>query len=297
MGCSSSSSLPPQASTPQPKPVDATPILLGAAPPSGGNVHSRKGKFQIKLEGQWKDYDKDEHEILKRAYLVGQPNCKFQLRGQRYEYNFKIMKQKNLDTNKVRDIRPPPGMRPPKKPLLPTGPMIVITVRPGQAGKCITIADPNNTGQQIKVNVPKSAKPGSQMAVPIPAKGETVATVHNKQKSHSAAVKLAMGTGAVAAVGAVAVGGVILGDHLSDGTVAEAAGDVLGDDAGDVVAAATHWVEGAVADSADWVEAAVEDFPDWAEDAAADVGDFAEDTGDWLADAGEDIGDFVTDLF
>merc|ERR1719215_467077 len=105
--------------------------------------------------------------------------------------------------------------------------MTVIRVRPGQAGTMITIPDPNNPGQEIKVNVPKGAKAGSKMAVPVPAKGETVEAVREKQKKHGIAAKLAAGTTAVACVGVVAVGGVILGDHLSDGAVADFAGEHL----------------------------------------------------------------------
>ena len=69
-----------------------------------------KNKFQITLSGEWKDYSEEEDQILKQAYLVGQPNCKFHLRGQSYEYNFRNMIQRNLGSGKERKIRPPPHM-------------------------------------------------------------------------------------------------------------------------------------------------------------------------------------------
>jgi len=278
----SCNSNPPPAAAAQPKlqPVDGIPQ---AGP---GPLVKKDSKFQIMLSQKWEDYKADEDAVLKRAYLVGQPNCRFSLRGQKYEYNFKSMKQVNQGTGKERDIRPPQGMTAPKKPLLPTGSMTVIKVRPGQAGKMITIDDPNNPGKKIKVNVPKGAKVGQKMAVPIPEKGETIADVQKKQKSHSAGAKLLMGTAGVATVGALAVGGVILGEHLSDGAVSDAAGDAFGDGAADAISDATAWVEGAVAD-----------FPEWAEGVGEDIVDAGEVAIDWLGDAADDAGDFITSLF
>merc|ERR1719353_89477 len=125
-------------------------------------------------------------------------------------------------THKEREIRPPPGPRPPKHALLPTGPMVIITVGTGQPGQMITVPDPNNPGQKINVYVPPGAKPGSKMAVPLPGKGETVQAVQEKQKMHdekkkagwSTGGKVAAGGAGLVALGAVGVGGVILGDHL-----------------------------------------------------------------------------------
>lgn len=282
MGCGGSK----QADAPAPKPVDAQPIAAPTpvAPPAGKS--RRDLKFQIELSGKWEDYGREEDMVLKRAYLVGQPNAKFSLRGQHYEYNFTKMTQRNLGTKKERKIRPPPGMTAPKAPLLPKGAMVVITVRKGQAGKTIELNDPNNPGQKIQVNVPSGARPGQKMAVPVPDKGESVEKVQEKQKSHSTGAKLAMGTAGVAAVAGLAVGGVILGDHLSGGAV----GDAVGMDIG-----------GAVADAGAAIESTAGDVAAAAEVAAADVGDWAEgavdDVGDWLGDAVEDAGDFIMDLF
>jgi len=314
MGCGGSKAAEP-AQQPAAAPVEGQMIeqvapSAGAPTPhkSGGGKGGGKGKgkgassWQIKLDGNFKDYGKEEDAILKRAYMTGQKNAKFHLRGQSYEYNFKKMIQKNQDTKKERQIRPPnKGPKPPKKPLLPTGPMIIITVGSGQPGTMIEVTDPNNPGKKVQVFVPAHAKAGQKMAVPIPGKGEDVASVQAKQKKHdddqglksspwSTGGKAAAGGVAIVGLAAVGVGGVILGDHLAGGEMAATVGEAAAggfDDAGD-------WLADAAGDGgADAVDAA----GDWLEGAGEDIADFAVDAGDWLGDAGEDIGDFVMDLF
>jgi len=284
MGCKESRA----ASEPAPQAtIIATQGQLVEPGHGGGTHHGGKGKrtqplkWQVMLGNDWKDYEDQEDKILKRAYLVGQPNAKFSLRGQKYEYNFRSMMQQNLNTGKDRKIRPPPGPRPPKQPLLPTGPMVIVTVREGQAGTMISVKDPNNAGKTVNVFVPPGAKPGQKMAVPIPEKGESVSAVQEKQKKHddekkkkggwSTGGKVAATGAALVGVGAVGVGGVILGDHLAGGDM-------------------TSEIAGGVTDAA-------EDVADWATGAAEDVGDFAGDAVDWLGEAAEDVGDFIVDLF
>lgn len=269
--------------TPLPEEQQPKPKAKAKAKARAGPVDMKK-KFQIKLQGDWSDYEAKEDTILKKAYLVGHPNCKFHLRGQNYEYNFKSMKQINLGTHKEREIRPPPRFKPPAQALLPPGPMTVLTVRPGQAGTTVDIPDPNNKGQTIKVNVPAGAKEGQKMAVPLPEKGEKIEATVKKQAGYSTGAKLAMGTAGVGLAAGVALGGVILGDHLTGGTlgVSEAAADIAGD-AGEVIADTAE-------DAGEWVEGAAEDAGEWIEGAA-------EDAGDWLGDAAEDTGDFIMSLF
>merc|ERR1712151_687483 len=121
-----------------------------------------------------------------------------------------------------------------------------------------------------------------KMAIPIPKKGESVAEVQEKQKKHAeeqkAKGKWSTG-GKIAATGAalvaVGVGGVILGDHLAGGDMAETIGETIVDTAEDVGEAIGDFGEDAV---------------DW-------IGDGGEDAIDWLGDAGEDVGDFIMDLF
>jgi len=327
MGCSSSKATStPAAHTPvQTQPVQGQ-VLLGGSPGKHVSKGHGKGKgkgkgkgsgskWQIMLDGRFKDYGHEEDMILKRAYLTGQKNAKFHLRGQNYEYNFQKMIQKNKGTNKVRSIRPPCGPKPPSKPLLPTGPMIILTVRAGQPGTIISVADPNNRGQTVEVYVPAHAKVGAKLAVPIPAKGESVQDVQRKQEKHDAehgtktgwstGGKVAAGGAAALGVAAVGVGGVILGDHLAGGDMATSVGEAAVDDAGewvvdgvgDAVDAVGDWAPGAFESAGDWIEGAAEDVGEWAEGAGEDIVDFAGDAADWLGDAGEDIGDFVMDLF
>merc|ERR1719195_2198690 len=259
------------------------------------------------LSGDWKDYGEEEDGVLKRAYLVGQPNCRFNLRGQNYEYSFEDMKQKNLGTGKERRIRPPLGMTKPAAPLLPTGPMVVITVPPNSAGQTITINDPNNPGQTVQVQVPPNARPGAKMAVPVPEAGQSVEDVSTKQSKHMSAGAIAGTIGGVAVVaGGLAVGGVILGDHLSGGAVADAVGGALGDGAGDALGSVTDVAAGAVGDIGDAAaDAGLTDAAAGAADAVGDVagdvgdlaGDFGGAAGDWLGDSAGDAGDFVMSLF
>jgi len=277
MGCGSS----------QPPPQQPAPAPTPAAPSGGGGGGKRRpGKFQIKLSGQWQDYDDIEDRVLKRAFLIGQNSARFHLRGQDYEYNFRRMKQKNIKSSQQRDIRPPRGLTKPPSPILPPGSTVIISVPEGSAGKTIEIDDPNNKGQKISVNVPAGARKGQKMAVPIPEKGQTVQDVCKKQQGWSTGAKTAAGLAAVGTVGAAAVGGALVGDHLAGGTMAAdgaAAAADAGADAADAVA--------------DWAPGAADAAGDWGEGAADDIADFAEDAGDWLGDAAEDAGDWVMSLF
>jgi len=321
MGCGNSKAKSP-APVAQPVQGEVGQVTL-LAPAAGKCKGQGKGKgkgkgkgtshWQIKLEGQWKDYCKEEDMILKRAYMTGQKNANYDFRGQNYEYNFKKMLQKNKDSRKERSIRPPMGPKPPRKPLLPTGPMIILTVKTGQPGTVISVADPNNPGQNINVYVPPHAKVGAKLAVPIPQKGESVEDVQKKQQKHdedhgtktwSSGAKVGAGGAAVAGLAAVGVGGVILGDHLAGGdmagTIGEAAvdaGEWVADGATDAADAIGEWAPGAAEDVGDWAVGAAEDIGDWAVGAGEDIGEFAIDAADWMGDAAEDIGDFVMDLF
>mmetsp|Transcript_28697 Transcript_28697/g.66830 ORF Transcript_28697/g.66830 Transcript_28697/m.66830 type:complete len:232 (+) Transcript_28697:87-782(+) len=227
------------------------------------------GCFQVKLSGDWKNYDKDEDKILKRAFLAGFPNAKYTLRGQQYEVDFKKMTQKNLQSNKERDIRPPFKWKPPSAPVTAPGPTFCITVPPGSPGTTIEVDHPKEKGQRIAVNVPASAKVGQAMLVPIPSgppaplPTEAVTGEYKPEKKWSTGAKVAAATGGAVVVGGLAVGGALLGTEIAeegwDATMAE-----IGD-------AATTAGE-AVADGA---EAAV----------------------DWVGEAAETAGDFIMDLF
>jgi len=327
MGCSSSQPPPPAAANPQ-----ATQPKAQVAPAAGKGKGKGKGKakgkgkgkglaaqgikkdskFQIELSGKWEDYDKEEDAVLKRAFLVGQPNARYRIRDNDYEYQFADkMIQINKKTGKSRHIRSPWKMTAPKQALLPTGPMVVVAIPPGGA-KSMEIKDPNNPGKTITVALPPRARPGSKLAVPVPAKGESVTEVVKRQNKHgkewSTGAKVAAGA---AAVGAMAVGGVVLGEHLSGGAISswaesspelDAAGDWVAGAAGDVAdwaGGAAEWAEGAAGDAGDWIAGAAGDAGDWAGTAAGDIGEWtagaAEDVGDWAGEAAGDVGDGIGD--
>jgi len=233
-------------------------------------------KFQVKLGGEWKDYGNNEDKILKRAYMAGFPTAKFCLRGQSYTYDFLKMKQINSDSGKERSIRQPRKWKAPAKPLVPAGPTTVITVPAGSPGKTIQVAHPRVKGAFISVRVPSSARAGQAMLVPVPSESARSTKHASPEKvtptektsiaagsSWSTGGKVAASTAAVGAVFCGAVGGAVLGEHITehglDATL-EAAGDGIAD-------------------------------------AAEATGDFAVDAGEFLVDAGEDLGDFVMDLF
>lgn len=201
--------------------------------------------------------------------MTGFKTAKFNLRGQRYEYNFERMEQVNQATGKSRAIRPPRNWRPPSAPLVPAGRTTVVNVPSGAAGTTIQVPYPGKLGAFIAVKVPVSAKPGQAMLVPVPAEPcyatEAVGSVATpaRRSEWSTGAKVAGGAALVAGAGAAAVGGAILGEHIADhgwDATVDAAGDGL-------------------------------------VDAGETIGDWAVDAGDFVVDAGEDAGDFIMDLF
>eukprot|EP00930_Biecheleria_cincta_P018428 TRINITY_DN14360_c0_g1_i3.p1 TRINITY_DN14360_c0_g1~~TRINITY_DN14360_c0_g1_i3.p1 ORF type:complete len:251 (+),score=73.01 TRINITY_DN14360_c0_g1_i3:57-809(+) len=245
--------------------------------------------FQIKLSGNWKDYQGNEDKILKRAYLAGFPNAKYKLRGQQYEVDFAAGTQKNVKTGKAREIRPPFKWKRPEKPIVQAGPTICIKVPPGSPGTTIQVPHPKDKSQYIAVNVPGSAKVGAAMLVPVPdiSKGSSAidapaapaaaaaaADAPVEKKGWSTGAKVAAGGAGIIAVGGLAVGGAILGEHI-----AEEGWDATMADLGDVAVDAGEAIAGA------------------AEDAGEAIAGAAEDAGEWIAGAAEDAGDFIMDLF
>jgi len=233
-------------------------------------------KFQVKLSGNWRDFDPKEDQMMKRAYLLGHNEVNFMTHGQKYLYSFAAKKQKNMSTGKEHEIRAPFGMKRPSRPIVPAGPTVIIKVESGMQDKVIELDDPNNSGRTIKVHVPAHAKPGAKMAVPVPEKGEPPEAVVEKQrKGMGVGGKIGVGVGATVGVGGAVLGGVLLGDHLAGGTMAVDGAAAVADFAGDAGSAIAD-VAGDVGDA---------------------IADGAEDVGEWLVDAGEDIGEWVMNVF
>jgi hypothetical protein len=233
-------------------------------------------KFQVQLNGEWKDYGNQEDKILKRAFMAGFPCAKFQLRGQNYTYDFRRMVQINRDSGKERSIRKPLRWQAPSKPIVPPGPTTVITVPKGSPGTTIQVPHPQKKGMFIAIRVPASAKAGQAMLVPLPAESRpsdvraSESTGRASSAAESASGKASSSgwsTGgkvaAVAAVGGAAVGGAILGEHIAE-----------------------HGLE-----------ATVDGMGDGLADAGEATADFAVDAGEFIVDATEDLGDFVMELF
>jgi len=227
-------------------------------------------KFQVFLNGKFEDYSAEEDKILKRAYMAGFPNCKFSLRGQNYEYQFKPeMKQINKSSRRERVIRAPNRWKAPSAPIVPKGATTVVNVPAGSPGTEIFIAYPKQGGKFIKVAVPRTAKVGQAMLVPVPPvdqaydKSATEAATPSGGGGWSTGAKVAATGGAVVAVGGAAVGGAILGAHIAE-----------------------HGVD-----------ATVEVVGDGLEDVGEAIGEFAVDAGEFIVDAAEDTGDFIMDLF
>merc|ERR1712146_732393 len=81
---------------------------------------------------------------------------------------FKNMTQINKGTGKSRAIRAPNKWKAPREPLVPPGKTTVVNVPRGAPGTTIQVPYPGIPGAFIAVNVPKSAKPGQAMLVPVP---------------------------------------------------------------------------------------------------------------------------------
>jgi len=233
--------------------------------------------FQVKLSGEWKNYTPEEDKILKRAFLAGFPNCKYNLRGQNYEVDYQKMQQTNVASGKQRVIRPPPKWKAPSAPITKAGATFCITVPPGAPGTTIQVPNPKDKKTFIAVNVPARAKAGQAMLVPIPegpaselpaseVQAEYKPVEHageSEKKKWSTGAKVAAVGGGALVVGGLAVGGAVLGEHIAE--------------------------EG-------W-DATVADLGDVATSAGEGIADGAEAAVDWAGDAAETAGDFIVDLF
>lgn len=71
---------------------------------------SRSHKWQIDLDGHWKDFDNYTSTILESAFVTGRlPNCHYTLGKWRYVLDFHRMLQINTRTNKSRPVRRVPS--------------------------------------------------------------------------------------------------------------------------------------------------------------------------------------------
>merc|ERR1712072_972476 len=135
------------------------------------------------------------------------------------------MVQINRDSGKERQIRQPLKWKPPSKPLVPPGPTTVVNVPRGSPGTTIQVPHPRVRGAFISVNVPASAKAGQAMLVPVPPEPRFIAQHEPGSKSTATAGSVGGGSScwstggkvaAVAGIAGAAVGGAILGEHITE---------------------------------------------------------------------------------
>lgn len=156
--------------------------------------------FQVKLGGEWQDYDRTADTCLKAAFQSGFAYATLERRGQSYTVDFRRMVQKNMSTKTERQIRPPRrGKAPPSRPVMDAGLKTMVTVPPGAPGCVIAVPDPRRKGKFIPVRVPRSAKPGQSMLVPLPpetARGRSSSRASAKREGSSVGRKSAGGASA-----------------------------------------------------------------------------------------------------
>merc|ERR1719411_1868520 len=185
------------------------------------------------------------------------------------------MTQKNLQSGKAREMRPPYKWTAPPTQIVKPGETFCVKVPPGGPGAIIHVPHPKMKGELVAVNVPATAKVGQAMLVPLPkgvpkpveivepdapqaaeaAKLEEGPAKEAAKKKWSTGAKGAAGTAGVAVVGGLAVAGAVLGEHISeegwDATIAEL-GDVA-TSAGDGIAEGTSHVADFASDTIDTV--------------------------------------------
>lgn len=62
-------------------------------------------RFQIKLEGEWREFTATENEFLTKAFQSGRDEARFETRGQSYDVNFRRMELLNIRSTNTREIR------------------------------------------------------------------------------------------------------------------------------------------------------------------------------------------------
>lgn len=99
-------------------PVPVT-LGLGASSDNLVNPGASLGRWQVDMDGTWKDFDEAQQRDFGTAMVNGLDKVVFSLFSQRYELVFSEMVQRNIRTGKTRPVRcydpssPPPPPPPP----------------------------------------------------------------------------------------------------------------------------------------------------------------------------------------
>lgn len=140
-------------------------------------------KFQYKDRG-WHDYNAREDANLRMAYISGHQTCRTTHKQYTYEINFETMQQKNINTGKVREVRPPwslKGKRP-SAPLIPKGQTMMVQV-PQQIPHDNLMRVKHPRGGEFQVQIPLGAQSGAMMMVPVPPEVQPTAPPPPLQQS------------------------------------------------------------------------------------------------------------------
>lgn len=226
---------------------------------------------------------------MKRAYMSGHKRAKYTLRGNRYECDFVRMKQKNIESGRERDIRPPHKMKPPSKPLVPSGPVMVVKVPPCSAGKIIQVPHPQDKSQMISVQIPNRAHVGQAMTVPVPPLGKSPADIPTPARARIPTPSAPPASGRIPVPSAPADAG----DATASGTASKKPRkDIAGVGLAGAALAGGAVVTGGIIGDAIWdVDIDSLDLGDIA------IEDALEDVSDSFLDIGAEAGDFIMDLF
>jgi len=217
---------------------------MSDSPLEGRPRWTKSGSFQAKIGSRWVDFKKEYSDLLNEAYVSGVPSMRLIIQSVIYKFDFEKMEQKNLHTTEVCQLRAPhDASRPTRKKtakfsasdLSPAGfkaklkrmsargslvgsqrPVYVVRVPEGSPGTTIVVPHPKILGQKLPVAVPREAKAGQPLFLPVPR-----TTASSKVKLQCAA---AGAGGAAAATAAVLVTDTAIGSGAAAGAVGVGAG-------------------------------------------------------------------------
>jgi len=148
------------------------------------------------------DYCPEEDKLLKCGYMSGVPIFKLRHHGHCYEYDFRKCQQRNVQSGRTREIRPPRGWKPPSQPVVPASKMTTLKLTADQPGKVVCLRHP--LGGCYTIKVPQHAREGQIMLVPVPENPLDSDTLACCRCGKTMGSKVAMGLGGVAVAAPVA---------------------------------------------------------------------------------------------
>eukprot|EP00929_Paragymnodinium_shiwhaense_P002069 TRINITY_DN10227_c0_g1_i1.p1 TRINITY_DN10227_c0_g1~~TRINITY_DN10227_c0_g1_i1.p1 ORF type:complete len:218 (+),score=55.83 TRINITY_DN10227_c0_g1_i1:68-721(+) len=197
-------------------------------------------RFQVLLAGNWRDVEVEEDLALKAAVAEGEHSVVLDIRGFSYECDLTALQQRNLMTGKVRQLRPPAGLRFASQPddisCLDQSDVVLTETTSTTAGTEDTL--PSSSG--------RSTQTGSSLLSKF--RGAAKSVKIKAPFSLSCAAKTAGAAGTAAAV--LTTAGALADEFLMDGQMGVADGllDAAGE-AEDFGGDCVHGLEGFVSDA------------------------------------------------